>query len=162
MRKFHPSNVRRRMPRKNNDQVSLYCEETNAETNAGLVMRIYRIVPQMHSAVLSTLYMCKKTAIEILLRKHESCLPNAWKTFTRRCGDFQTNLWTYSLWLSTSYIINVCPCICFCKDNHSWRQELSSPEVNDETRSEKKGNLVSEKVNNRNILLLFRQKWLSL
>ena len=76
------------MPRKNNDQVSLYCEETNAETNAGLVMRIYRIVPQMHSAVLSTLYMCKKTAIEILLRKHESCLPIAWKTCTHWCGDF--------------------------------------------------------------------------
>lgn len=44
------------MPRKNNDHVSLYSEETNAETNAGLVMRIYRIVPQMHSAVSSTLY----------------------------------------------------------------------------------------------------------
>ena len=28
----------------------------NAETNAGLVMRIYRIVPHIHSAVFSTLY----------------------------------------------------------------------------------------------------------
>ena len=33
-----------------------YSEETNAETNAGLVMRIYRIVPHIHSAVFSTLY----------------------------------------------------------------------------------------------------------
>lgn len=59
------------MPRKNNDQVSLYCEETNAETDAGLVMLIYRIVPHIHSAVLSTLYMYKKSAIEILLRKRQ-------------------------------------------------------------------------------------------
>lgn len=44
------------MPRKNNDHVSHYSEETNAETNAGLVMRIYRIVPHIHSAVFSTLY----------------------------------------------------------------------------------------------------------
>lgn len=79
------------MPRKNNDQVSLYCEETNAETNAGLVMRIYRIVPQMHSAVLSTLYMCKKTAIEILLRKArvlftecvENMYPPVWRVLKR-------------------------------------------------------------------------------
>lgn len=55
------------MPRKNNDHVSHYSEETNVETNAGLVMRIYRIVPHIHSAVFSTLYMCKKSAIEIFL-----------------------------------------------------------------------------------------------
>lgn len=55
------------MPRKNNDHVSHYSEETNVETNAGLVMRIYRIVPHIHSAVFSTLYMYKKSAIDILL-----------------------------------------------------------------------------------------------
>ena len=67
MRKFHLSNIGRRMPRKNNDHVSHYSEETNVETNAGLVMRIYRIVPHIHSAVSSTLYMYKKSAIDILL-----------------------------------------------------------------------------------------------
>lgn len=45
------------MPRKNNDHVSHYSEETNVETNAGLVMRIYRIVPHIHSALFSALYM---------------------------------------------------------------------------------------------------------
>ena len=35
MRKFHPSNVRRRIPRKNNDHASLYSEETNVENYAG-------------------------------------------------------------------------------------------------------------------------------
>ena len=44
------------MPRMYNDHVNLYSEETNAENSAGLVMRIYRIVPHIHSAVLSTLY----------------------------------------------------------------------------------------------------------
>ena len=38
MRKFYLSNARRRMPRKNDDYVSLYCEETNPETIAGLVV----------------------------------------------------------------------------------------------------------------------------
>ena len=56
MRKFCLSNARRRMPRMCNDHASLYSEETNAENSAGLVMRIYRIVPHMHSAVYSTLY----------------------------------------------------------------------------------------------------------
>ena len=55
------------MPRKNNDHVSHYSEETNVETNAGLVMSIYRIVPHIHSAFFSTLYMYKKSAIDILL-----------------------------------------------------------------------------------------------
>ena len=55
----------------NNDHVSLYSEETNAENSAGLVMRIYRIVPQIHSVVLSTLYRYKKSAIEILLSKRQ-------------------------------------------------------------------------------------------
>ena len=55
------------MPRMNNDHVSHYNEETNVETNAGLVMRIYRIIPHIHSAVFSTLYMYKKSAIDILL-----------------------------------------------------------------------------------------------
>ncbi len=67
------------MPRMYNDDVNLYSEETNAENSAGLVMRIYRIVPHIHSAVLSTLYMAKRSAIELLLRKQESCFPNAWK-----------------------------------------------------------------------------------
>ena len=57
MRKFHPSNARRRMPRMNNDHVSLYSEETNVETNAGLVVHLYRIVPHIHSALFSALYM---------------------------------------------------------------------------------------------------------
>lgn len=51
------------MPRKNNDQVSLYCEETNA----GLVMRIYRIVPQMHSAVLPLFICVKKQQLKYYL-----------------------------------------------------------------------------------------------
>ena len=71
MRKFHPSIARRRIPRMNNDHVSFYCEEANEGNCVGLVMRIYRIVPQIHSAVLSTLYMYKKSAIEILLRKRQ-------------------------------------------------------------------------------------------
>ena len=41
MRKFCLSNARRRMPRMNNDHVSLYSEETNVETNAGLVVHLY-------------------------------------------------------------------------------------------------------------------------
>lgn len=71
MRKFHPSNARRRMPRMYNEHVSLYSEETNAENSAGLAVHLYRIVPHIHSAVLSTLYMYKKSAIEILLRERQ-------------------------------------------------------------------------------------------
>ena len=59
------------MPRMYNEHVSLYSEETNAENSAGLAVHLYRIVPQIHSAVLSTLYMYKKSAIEILLRKRQ-------------------------------------------------------------------------------------------
>ena len=59
------------MPRMNNDHVSLYSEETNAENSAGLVVHLFRIVPHIHSAVLSTLHMYKKSAIEILLRKRQ-------------------------------------------------------------------------------------------
>ena len=59
------------MLRIHNDHVSLYSEETNVETNAGLVMRIYRIVPHIHSARFPTLYMGKRTAIKILLRKRQ-------------------------------------------------------------------------------------------
>jgi len=59
MRIFHLSNVRRRIPRMNNEHVNLYSEETNVETNAGLVVHLYRIVPNMHSALFSTLYMGK-------------------------------------------------------------------------------------------------------
>ena len=60
MRKFHPSNARRRMPRMNNDHVSHYSEETNVETNAGIVVYLYRIVPHIHSALFPALYMGKK------------------------------------------------------------------------------------------------------
>ena len=67
MRIFPPSNARRRMPRMNNDHVSHYSEETNVETNAGIVVYLYRIVPHIHSALFSTLYMGKRSAIEILL-----------------------------------------------------------------------------------------------
>ena len=59
------------MSRKNNDYVSLYSEETNAENNAGLVAYLYWEIPHIHSTVLPTLYMCKKSAIEILLRKRQ-------------------------------------------------------------------------------------------
>ena len=68
------------MPRMYNEHVSLYSEETNAENSAGLVVHLFRIVPHIHSALFSTLYMGKRSAIEILLRKQESCFPNAWKT----------------------------------------------------------------------------------
>ena len=44
------------MLRMYNDHVSLYSEETNVETNAGLVVHLYRIVPHIHSTVFSTLY----------------------------------------------------------------------------------------------------------
>lgn len=55
------------MPRMCNDHVSHYSEDTNVETNAGLVVYLYRIVPHIHSAVFSALYVCIKSAIEILL-----------------------------------------------------------------------------------------------
>ena len=70
------------MPRMYNEHVSLYSEETNAEKSAGLVVHLFRIVPHIHSALFSTLYMGKRSAIELLLRKQESCFPNAWKTCT--------------------------------------------------------------------------------
>ena len=70
------------MPRMYNDNVNLYSEETNPETIAGLVAHLYRIVPHIHSALFSNLYMGKRSAIEILLRKQEACFPNAWKTCT--------------------------------------------------------------------------------
>lgn len=54
-----------------NDHVSLYSEETNAETNAGLVVYLYRIVPYMHSTVLSAVYMCIKSTIEIFVESNK-------------------------------------------------------------------------------------------
>ena len=48
------------MPRMNNDHVSHYSEETNVETNAGIVVYLYRIVPHIHSALFPALYMGKK------------------------------------------------------------------------------------------------------
>ena len=81
------------MPRKNNDHVSLYSEETSTETNAGLVMRIYRIVPHIPSAVYSTLYMCNKSAIDFFL-----------------VNDIPKQ--TCSKGLSQSVL---CPCVCFYK-----------------------------------------------
>lgn len=77
MRIFHLSNAKRKMPRMNNEHVSFYSKETNAENCAGLVVHIFRIVPHIHSAVFSTLYMCKISAIKILLRKQEPCFLNA-------------------------------------------------------------------------------------
>ena len=59
------------MPRMYNEHVSLYSEETNAENSAGLVVHLFRIVPHIHSALFSTLYMGKRTAIKILLRKRQ-------------------------------------------------------------------------------------------
>lgn len=72
------------MLRMNDDNVSHYSKETNAEKSAGLVVHLYRIVPHILSTRFPTLYMGKRTAIEILLRKQEFCLPNAWKTCTRK------------------------------------------------------------------------------
>jgi len=69
------------------------------------VAYLYRIVPHIHSAVFSALYVCIKTAIEILLRKHKSSFPNVWKTGTHRCGYFEVNPQAYSFWLSTLNII---------------------------------------------------------
>lgn len=63
MRKFHSSNARRIIPRMSNDHVNL-CSEEN---NAGLVVHLCRIVPHLYSAVFPALYMCIKSAIEILL-----------------------------------------------------------------------------------------------
>ena len=77
MRKYHPSNARRRMLRMNNDNVSHYSEETNAENSAGLAVHLYRIVPHIHSTRFSTLYMGKRSAIEILLISKTPCFPNA-------------------------------------------------------------------------------------
>ena len=59
------------MPRMNNDHVSLYSEETNVETNAGLVVHLYRIVPHIHSALFSALYMRKSSAIEIFVESNK-------------------------------------------------------------------------------------------
>ena len=64
---FHLSNAKRRIPRMYNDHVNLYSEETNAGNNVGLVVHLYRIVPHIHSALFPTLYMAKRSAIEILL-----------------------------------------------------------------------------------------------
>ena len=89
------------MPRMCNDHASLYSEETNAETNVVLVAYLYRIVPHIHSALFPALYMAKRSAIELLLRKQESCFPNAWKTGPLRCGYFEVNPQAYSFWLST-------------------------------------------------------------
>jgi len=55
-----------------NDHVSLYSEETNAENSAGLAVHLYRIVPHILSTRFPTLYMAKRSAIELLLRKQES------------------------------------------------------------------------------------------
>ena len=64
-------NIRRRMPRMYNEHVSLYSEETNAENSAGLVVHLYRIVSHILSTRFPTLYMGKRTAIKILLRKRQ-------------------------------------------------------------------------------------------
>ena len=107
------------MLRMNDDNVSHYSKETNAEKSAGLVVHLYRIVPHIPSAVFSSLYMGKRSAIEILLIKQEPCFPNAWKTHTRRCGDFRSkpmNLFS----LVKHHVYNkVYPCVCFCKGNCS-------------------------------------------
>jgi hypothetical protein len=55
----------------NDDNVSHYSKETNAEKSAGLVVHLYRIVPHILSTRFPTLYMGKRTAIKILLRKRQ-------------------------------------------------------------------------------------------
>lgn len=70
-----------------NDYVSLYSEETNAEINAVLVVHLYRIVPHILSTRFPTLYIGKRSAIEILLYKAriqflecvENTYPKVWK-----------------------------------------------------------------------------------
>lgn len=47
------------MPRMNNDHVSHYSEEANVETDAGIVVYLYRIVPHIHSAFFP-LFICVK------------------------------------------------------------------------------------------------------
>lgn len=59
------------MLRMNDDNVSHYSKETNAENSAGLAVHLYRIVPHIPSAVFSSLYMGKRSAIEILVRKRQ-------------------------------------------------------------------------------------------
>lgn len=103
------------MPKMNNDHVNLYSEETNAESSMGLLMRIYRIVPHIHSALFPTLYMAKRSAIELLLRKQESCFPNAYKHVPESVEIFELNLRAYSRWLSTTYIIRYALVSAFAK-----------------------------------------------
>ena len=75
------------MPRMYNEHVSLYSEETNAEKSAGLVVHLYRIVPHIPSAVFSSLYMGKRSAIEILLYKARiqflECVENTYQKVWR-------------------------------------------------------------------------------
>ena len=59
-----------------NDLVSHYSEETNAVNSARLVVHLFRIVPHIHSAVLSTLYMYKKSAIEIFVESDMTTCPH--------------------------------------------------------------------------------------
>ena len=98
--------------------VNLYSEETNAENSMGLVMRIYRIVPHIHSALFSTLYMGKKSAIELLLKARAlflECVENMYP----KVLNFSKQ--TYGLFsLIKHHIYNkVCSCFCFCKGNCS-------------------------------------------
>ena len=109
----------RRIPRMCNDHVSLYSEETNAETNVVLVPYLYRIVPHILSALFPALYMGEKTAIEILLYKARiqflKCVENTYQ----KVGDFRSkpmNLFS----LVKHHVYNkVYPCVCFCKGNCS-------------------------------------------
>ena len=94
-----------------NDHVSLYSEETNA----GLVVHLFRIVPHIHSALYSNLYMGKRSAIEILFRKQEACFPNAYKHVPESVEIFELNLRAYSRWLSTTYIIRYALVSAFAK-----------------------------------------------
>ena len=69
----------------NNDHVNLCSEETNAENNAGLVVHLYRIVPHIHSALLSTLYLGKRSAIEIFVESTRFLSSTLRKTDAKVC-----------------------------------------------------------------------------
>ena len=83
------------MPRMYNEHVSLYSEETNAETNVVLVPYLYRIVPHIHSALFSTLYMGKRSAIELLL-KARALFPECVKYVSESVEFFEAKLRFFS------------------------------------------------------------------
>ena len=81
----------------NNDHVSHYSEETNAGISTGLVAYLYWEIPHIHSAVLSTLYMCKRSAIEKYLKSKSLVYRLLGKHVPTGVEIFETYLSTYIL-----------------------------------------------------------------